>query len=170
MTVFYPTGPRSCSQLSSSACASDQVRSARNGEESFKPGNGNENQYVMYRFLVTKELPAFAHCLSLCSSWQHPTCIWEVKGLNPLRRLTYQAMLVLFTWLGQYCPNWPSHHTSCPVMWKISVPFVLSASWLHGIWRKERCSIWSFRTGQGTWNLVPQTVEYHVHIAGSHTG
>ena len=62
MTVFYPTGPRSCSQLSSSTCASDQVRSARNGEESFKPGNGNENQWVIYRFLVTKELPALAHC------------------------------------------------------------------------------------------------------------
>ena len=56
MTVFYPLGPRSCSQLSSSTCASDQVRSTRNGEESFKPGNGNENLYVIYRFLVTKEL------------------------------------------------------------------------------------------------------------------
>ena len=56
MTVFYPLGPRSCSQLSSSACASDQVRSARNGEESSKPGKGNENYYVIYRFLVTKEL------------------------------------------------------------------------------------------------------------------
>lgn len=60
MTVFYSIGPRSCSQLPSSACASDQVRSARNGEESFKPGSGNENQCVMYRFLVTKELLGLA--------------------------------------------------------------------------------------------------------------